>query len=38
MIEGELPLEKLVLSDGILTRTLDWKITARPDSPAVKLL
>ena len=36
VMEGELPLEKLVLTDGTQTRTLDWKTTVRPDAPAIK--
>ncbi len=32
--EGELPIEKLVFTDAESTRTLDWKITARPDAIA----
>jgi uncharacterized protein (DUF608 family) len=32
--EGELPIEKLVFTDAESTRTLDWKITARPDAVA----
>ena len=36
MIEGELLLEKMVLSDRAQTRTLDWKTTVRPGAPATK--
>jgi hypothetical protein len=36
MIEGELPIEKLVLSIGPSTRLFDWKITARPNTTAMK--
>ena len=38
ILEGELPVEKLVLTYGAQAKILDWEITARPDSPAVKLL
>jgi len=38
ILEGELHLEKLVLTEGTETNILDWKTTARPDSPAIKLL
>jgi uncharacterized protein (DUF608 family) len=38
VLEGELPLEKLVLTDGTQTRIFDWKTTARPDTSVVKLL
>ncbi len=38
VLEGELQLERLVLNGGTQARTLDWKTTIRPDSPAVKLL
>ena len=36
MIEGELLLEKLLLTDGAQTRTLEWKTIVRPDAPAIK--
>jgi hypothetical protein len=36
MIEGELPIEKLVLSAAGEHRTLEWKITVRPGAPAIK--
>ena len=36
MIEGELALEKLVLTDPKPIRTLDWKITVRQGSAAIK--
>jgi hypothetical protein len=29
LIEGELPIDKLVLVEGETSRTLDWKITVR---------
>jgi hypothetical protein len=38
MLEGELPLEKLVLADGTQTRNFEWKTTVRPDAPAIKTL
>jgi len=36
VIEGELTMEKLVLTDGSETKTLDWKVTVRSDAPASK--
>ena len=30
VIEGEVPIEKLVVTDAESTRTLDWKVTAGP--------
>jgi hypothetical protein len=36
IIEGELRLEKMVLTDRTQTRTLDWKTTVRPGAPAIK--
>jgi hypothetical protein len=38
MIEGELSVEKLVLSDKSQTRTLEWKTTVQPDAPRIKTL
>ncbi|HXS77795.1 MAG TPA: GH116 family glycosyl hydrolase [Terracidiphilus sp.] len=38
VIEGELPIEKLLFTDGDGTREVDWKTTARTGSPAVKNL
>jgi uncharacterized protein (DUF608 family) len=38
MIEGELSVEKLVLTDKNQTRTLEWKTTVRPDAPGIKTL
>jgi hypothetical protein len=38
MIEGELPVEKLVLAVGADTRLLHWKIMARPNATATKLV
>jgi uncharacterized protein (DUF608 family) len=37
-IEGELAMEKLVLTVGTETRTLPWKTVVRPNAPAVKQL
>jgi hypothetical protein len=36
LIEGELPIEKLVLTEGEAARSLDWKITVRPDAPGTR--
>ncbi|MBS1804483.1 MAG: hypothetical protein JST28_14045 [Acidobacteria bacterium] len=36
VIEGELPIEKLVITDSDGPRTIDWKITARPNAPATR--
>jgi uncharacterized protein (DUF608 family) len=36
MIEGELPIEKLALTVGGETRSLEWKVTARPNVAATK--
>jgi uncharacterized protein (DUF608 family) len=36
LLEGELVLEKLVLTDGSQTRILEWKSTVRPDAPEIK--
>ena len=38
MIEGELPIAKLIFSSGDGPRTLDWNTTARVNAPAVKAL
>jgi hypothetical protein len=38
MIEGELAIEKLQFTDAEGTRALDWKVTARPNTPATKSL
>jgi hypothetical protein len=35
MIEGELPIEKMKLSIGSEYKSIDWKVTARPNSTAV---
>jgi len=36
VLEGELPVEKLVLTDGTQTRTLEWRTTVRTDAPAIR--
>jgi len=36
VIEGELRLEKMVLTDRRQTRTLNWEITVRPGAPEIK--
>jgi len=36
LLEGTLPLEKIVLTDGGRTRTLDWNTTVQTGSPAIK--
>jgi hypothetical protein len=36
LVEGVLPLEKLVLTDGTQTQTLEWKTTIQPGDPAIK--
>ena len=38
MLEGELPLERLVLTDHAQVSTHEWKITVRPHQPAVMTL
>jgi hypothetical protein len=38
VIEGELAVEKLLLTQGGRTRTVEWKAMARPDSPAARRL
>jgi len=38
VLEGELTMEKLVLTEGSETKTLDWKVTVRPGAPASKSL
>jgi uncharacterized protein (DUF608 family) len=38
VLEGELVVEKLVLTEGSQTRILEWKSTVRPDAPAIKTL
>jgi hypothetical protein len=38
VLEGELVVEKLVLTDGPQTKILEWKSTARPGAPAIKTL
>jgi hypothetical protein len=36
LLEGVLPLEKLVLTDGTQARTLEWKTILQPGAPAIK--
>ena len=36
LIEGELPLQQVVLTDGTRVREIDWKVTVRAAEPAVK--
>ena len=36
VIEGELPVEKLVLADKAGAKTLDWRVTIRPATPATR--
>jgi hypothetical protein len=36
VLEGELVVEKLVLTEGSKTSILEWKSTVRPDAPAIK--
>jgi uncharacterized protein (DUF608 family) len=38
LLEGELLLEKVVLTEGAQSRTLDWNTTIRPDNPVVKTI
>jgi uncharacterized protein (DUF58 family) len=38
MTEGELAIQKLQFTDADGTRSLDWKATARPNTPATKSL
>jgi hypothetical protein len=38
LIEGELALEKLVLTEGGESRTLEWKTTVRPGAPVIRNL
>jgi len=38
MIEGELPIEKLALTVGGKTSSMEWKATARPDAAAIKAI
>jgi len=38
IVEGELPIEKLTLTDGDSTHTVDWKITVRPAAVVTKSL
>src|SRR5215469_12904952 len=36
LLEGELPLERVVLTEGGQTKVLDWKTIVRPDASATK--
>ncbi len=36
MLEGTLPLERVVLTDGGDTRTLEWNTTVEPGAPVIK--
>ncbi len=36
LLEGVLQLQRLVLTDGTQTRTLDWKATLQPGAPTIK--
>jgi hypothetical protein len=36
LLEGELVVERLELTDGSQTRIVEWKSTVRPDAPAIK--
>ena len=38
VIEGELPIEKVQFTEGDVSRTFDWKVTARPNTLATKSL
>src|SRR5258708_26346125 len=38
MLQGESPLEKLVLADGAQAKNLQWKTTVRPNAPGIKTL
>jgi uncharacterized protein (DUF608 family) len=38
LLEGVLPLEKLVLTEGTQTQTLEWKTTLQPGSPTIKYI
>ena len=38
LIEGELTLERLVLTEGAQTRTMEWKTTVRPEAVGIKTL
>ncbi len=38
MIEGELVIEKLQFTDAEGTRSVDWKATTKPGTPAAKTL
>ena len=36
LIEGELPVEKLALTDGAQTQSFDWKATVQAGASAIK--
>jgi len=36
LLEGELPLERVVLTESGQTKAMDWKTMVRPDAPATK--
>jgi hypothetical protein len=36
LIEGTLPLEKVVLTDAAKTRTIEWNATLHAGAPAIK--
>jgi uncharacterized protein (DUF608 family) len=38
VIEGELPIERVQFTEGDGSRTVDWKVTARPNAAATKSL
>ena len=38
MVEGELPVSKLIFTTGEAPTALDWNVTARANAPAVKAL
>ena len=38
MLEGQLEVEKLLLTEGSRSHSLDWNATARPGAAAIKSL
>jgi hypothetical protein len=36
LLEGKLPIEKVVFTEGGKSRTLEWKTTVEPGTPAIK--
>jgi uncharacterized protein (DUF608 family) len=38
VIEGELPIERVQFTEGDGSRIIEWKVTARPNVPAIKSL